>query len=196
MITRLATPSDCSAIARTQIESYRAAYKDLMPPEYLAAFSYAEQEQDWRDLLAANRAGELLIVAEGPPGAEETGAQGAGEPGSGAQSARGKILGYALVRQVDPAKTGFDCELVSLHVRPGGYRQGTGRALVADAARRMHALNCRSLGLWVLDGNPARHFYERLGGVRRGEQFFELDETTRRREIGYVWDDITTLFAG
>jgi GNAT superfamily N-acetyltransferase len=99
------------------------------------------------------------------------------------------------VRIVDRSKTSFDCELVSLHVRPGGYRQGTGRALVAGAARRMHALNCRSLGLWVLDGNPARHFYERLGGVQRGEQFFELDETTLRREIGFVWDEITTLFA-
>lgn len=185
LLTRFATPTDCPAIARIQIESYRTAYKDLMPADYLAAFSYAEQEQDWRDLLAANRAGECLIVAEEAPNAEDAGEQGS----------HGEILGYALVRIVDRSKTGFDCELVSLHVRPGGYRQGTGRALVADAARRMHALDCRSLGLWVLDGNPARHFYERLGGVQRGEQFFELDETTRRREIGYVWDDITTLFA-
>lgn len=178
MNLRLATPSDCSAVAHIQVDSYRTAYASLMPADYLAAFTYEEQEQDWRDLLARGRAGEYLIVAEAAPG---------------------DIRGYALVRQMPPAEDGapprFDCELVALHVRPGLHRQGTGRALVADSARRMHALGCRSLGLWVLDGNPACHFYEHMGGVRRGEQFFEVDDAgATRREIGYVWDDITRLF--
>ncbi len=173
MLTRPATLVDCSAIAHIQVDSYRAAYAALMPAEYLAAFTYEEQTQDWRDLLAAGRAGELLLVAE---------------------EARGAVCGYALVRRTDFVAAGFDCELVALHVRPGGYRQGTGRALMAAAARRMYTLGCRSLGLWVLDGNPACRFYERLGGQPRGEQFFEIEELhLRRREVGYVWDDITRL---
>ncbi len=174
ILTRSAAPSDCSAIARIQVDSYRTAYASLLPVDYLAAFTYEEQTQDWLDLLSAGRAGELLLVAETTPG---------------------EICGYALARRAADPQAAFDCELVALHVRPGSYRQGAGRALMAETARRMHALGCRSLGLWVLDGSPACQFYERLCGQQRGEQFFAIEELDlRRREIGYVWDDITTLF--
>lgn len=174
MNIRLAAPADAAALAHIQVDSFRSAYAPFFPSEYLAAFSYAEQEQDWRDLIGAKNAGEILLVAE---------------------SADGDILGYALSRQADAAQTGYDCELVAMHVRPGMYRRGTGRALMAETARRMHAAGCRSLGLWVLEGNSARRMYEHLGGQQRGEQFFEMEEyNARQREVGYVWDDITRLF--
>jgi hypothetical protein len=58
----------------------------------------------------------------------------------------------------------------------------------------MQASGCRSLGLWVLDGNPACQFYERLGGKPNGEQFFEIEELNlRRREVGYRWENIIDL---
>lgn len=173
MIIRLAQAADCAAIAQIQIDSYRTAYSPLMPAEYLAAFSYAEQEQDWKDLLARGGVGELLFVAE----------------------AEGQVCGYLLARQTARAATGFDGEVVALHVRPGAYRRGIGRALLGEAARRLHGLGCASLNLWVLEGNPARGFYEHLGGRPAGEQFFEIEELNlRRREVGYAWEDIRVLF--
>lgn len=171
MNIRPAETKDCPAIARIQINSYRTAYAGLMPAEYLAAFSFEEQAQDWLDLLQTSP--DLLLVAE---------------------NEEGRVVGYSLARQTERAETGYDCELVSLHVERSQHRRGFGRALVSEAARRMKAKGCRSLYLWVLDGNPACKFYERLGGVEYGEQFHEIEEFSHRfREIGYAWQNIEDL---
>ena len=172
MLIRTATSNDCAAIARIQVDSYRSAYATLMPTEYLDAFSYAEQEQDWKDWLETDRG--LLLVAENEPG---------------------NIIGYTLVQLASEEETSFESEVVALHVNRNFHRHGAGRALMAEAARRMHARGCRSLGLWVIDGNPAIGFYDRLGGQPTGEHFFEIEELhLRRREIGYVWPRIEDLF--
>lgn len=170
---RAARLSDCAAVARIQVDSYRGAYTALMPAEYLDAFSYAEQEQDWKDLLNEERG--LLLVAE---------------------TGQGEIIGYVLAEPASAEESHFDCEIVALHINRAFHRQGAGRALMAEAARRMHAQGCRTLGLWVMDGNPAAAFYERLGGQRDGERFFEIEEAgIRLREVGYLWEKIEDLFA-
>ena len=51
-------------------------------------------------------------------------------------------------------------EITTLYVRPGAQRQGIGRMLF----RRMAEYLEGPVSLWVLDGNPAAGFYERLGG--------------------------------
>ena len=174
MLVRHATYADCPAIARMQIESYRTAYADLMPPEYLASFSYEDQQQDWENWFRSNQ--DLLLVATG----EE-----------------GQFVGYALARKLDSTEHPFDCELMALHVSASMTRQGAGRLLFSEVARQMHAQGCRSLTLWMLEGNPARGFYERLGGREQGEQYFEIPELKlRRREVGFVWPRIEDLFEG
>jgi ribosomal protein S18 acetylase RimI-like enzyme len=171
MIVRTAELEDCAAVARVQVNSYRSAYARLLPADYLASFSYEEQEQDWRDLLKVGLDTLLVAVEDG------------------------KVVGYALSRPMQTDDRPFDCELVALHVDRDHQRRGVGRALVAATARHMQQLGCRSLGLWVMEGNPAAGFYERLGGQPCGEHFFDLDDSTRQREIGFVWPQIEMLFA-
>ena len=60
---RLATLEDSPAIARIQVDSYRSAYAGILPADYLAQFSYDEQEQDWLDWPAAHPE-DCLLVAE------------------------------------------------------------------------------------------------------------------------------------
>ena len=168
---RKAAFSDCGNIAHVQVDSYRSAYASLMPAEYLAVFSYEEQERDWNEFLKAGEG--LLLVAE----------------------EQGQVIGYACSHQLFGKDHPFDCEMDALHVNRDFQHRGAGRALIAETARRMHALGCRSLGLFVLDGNPATGFYERLGGQPYGEQFFEMQEfILRRREVGYRWERIEDLF--
>jgi len=148
---RPATADDAAALARIQVHSYRSAYAGLMPVDYLAHFSLEEQEQDWRDLLA-EPTGDILLVAE---------------------TGDGEIAGYALGRPgpVDELPAGaYDAELIALHVRRALHRQGIGRALVRAMARGLHEQGCTALALFVLAGNPACAFYERLGGQRVGEK--------------------------
>ena len=129
----------------------------------LAAFSIDDQEQDWLDLQRLNR--DVLLVAE---------------------NVQGQVIGYALSKPTPDEKRCYDCELIALHVNRDFHRQGAGRELLAETARRMHVLGSRSLGLWVLDGHPPCGFYEHLGGQAHGEQFFEIAEFNRRCEVGYL----------
>ena len=51
--------------------------------------------------------------------------------------------------------------------------------------------------LWVLEGNPARTFYERLGAQVIGEQEGggNVEFETQVKEIAYGWSDIEQLYA-
>jgi len=133
---REANPGDCASIAHVQVDSYRNAYAGILPQEYLAHFTYEEQEQDWRDLLSADQH-DLLYVAENDSG---------------------DIVGYALGRAQGDQDTSYDSELVALHVRRSYQRQGIGKRLIAAVAERLKQQGCRSLMLWVLDKNPVRSF--------------------------------------
>lgn len=172
MKIREAHLGDCAGIAHVQVDSYQTAYAGILPPEYLAHFSYEEQEQDWRDLLSADRHA-LLYVAENDSG---------------------EIVGYALARAHGDQDTDYDSELAALHVRRTFQRQGIGTRLIAAVAERLKQQGCRSLMLWVLDKNPARSFYERLGGQRFGEKPWRIEELGLDTiEVAYGWPDITRL---
>ena len=51
-------------------------------------------------------------------------------------------------------------EITTLYVRPDEQRRGIGRMLFSSMAEFLEG----PVSLWVLDGNPAAGFYERLGG--------------------------------
>jgi ribosomal protein S18 acetylase RimI-like enzyme len=168
---REATIEDSDALARVQLGSWRTAYADLLPAAYLAHFTHQEQAQDWRELLAAEHH-DLLYVAE---------------------TSASEIAGYALGSS-EPSWDGpFTCELVSLHVLRPYQRQGIGRGLVAVVAGELQRQDHRSLMLWVLAANPARAFYERLGGRLLGKQEKEIWYDTIAYEVAYGWDDIDRL---
>jgi ribosomal protein S18 acetylase RimI-like enzyme len=170
---REARIEDSADLARIQVDSYRTAYAGILPEEYLARFTYEEQKQDWRDLLAAGT-NAILLVAEAPGG---------------------EIAGNALGRPGPSDIGAYDSELVALHVRRRHQRRGVGRALVAAMAARLRAQGCDSLMLWVLKENaPAQLFYERLGGQLIGERTIDLGEgDITPAEVAYGWPDIGRL---
>jgi GNAT superfamily N-acetyltransferase len=59
--------------------------------------------------------------------------------------------------------------LEDLYVVPEARGQGLGEQLVADLARLAVHEGCRRLDLSVLDWNPARDFYHRLGFEHRAD---------------------------
>lgn len=165
---RGATADDGAGLARVQVDSYRAAYAGLLPAEYLAGFSYEEQERDWRGWLASHPEDVLLVAVE----------EG------------GEVVGYALARAGASSIVPYDGELVALHVRGRLQRQGLGRRLVAAAAGALRQRGCTALMVWVMEGNPSRGFYERLGGRLIGRQTVTLDEGVTAVEVAYGWPDI------
>jgi GNAT superfamily N-acetyltransferase len=173
MQIRRARIQDSAGIARAQVDSYQTAYAGILPQEYLAHFTYAEQEQDWRDLLSSQPQ-DIVYVAEDA----------------------GEIIGYVLGRAGPSEIAPYDSELVALHIRRSHQHKGSGRRLVAAIAEQLRQRGCSSLMLWVLAANPARSFYERWGGQLIGERRINLGENdVAAIEVAYGWPDIPSLCA-
>jgi GNAT superfamily N-acetyltransferase len=163
---------NCAGLARVQVDSYRTAYAGLLPEDYLARLTYEEQEQDWRDWLAT-RPDDILHVAE---------------------SNSGEIMGYALGRPGLSKIAPYDSELLALHVRDISQRHGIGKQLIAAVAKELKRQGCSSLMVWVLEKNPARSFYEHLGGQLIGKQTIVLGPgDAGATEVAYGWSSIDPL---
>jgi chloramphenicol 3-O phosphotransferase len=162
-LIRPAHLDDCPALAHLQVDSFRTTYFDLVPQGALDHFTYAEQEQDWREFLQAELE-DILLVAEND---------------------LGEIIGYALARPGLTDVPPFDSELVSLHVRRIHQGRGVGKALFWAIAQQMLSKGCSSLVLWVLEHNrSARGFYEHLGGILLESNRLNYALVT---EVGYGW---------
>lgn len=159
---RRAATADAAEIARVYVDSWRETYTGLLPESYLAGLSYDAFERHWRRTFASRG---WAFVGE----------------------IEGRIVGLASggrSRQRDLAAG----ELFVLYVLRAWQGRGVGRALF-DASR--YELAARGLGstvVWVLAANPARGFYEHLGGRQAGENTLQITGTAVR-EIAYVWPD-------
>jgi UDP-N-acetylmuramate dehydrogenase len=69
-----------------------------------------------------------------------------------------------------------------------------GRRLVGAVAHALAEAGMPSMLLWVFADNPARRFYEALGGQLVARQTFELGGTTLA-EVAYGWPDVSPLRA-
>jgi len=167
---RAAQVEDCPGIARVQVDSYRNTYASFFPPAYFAHFTYEEQAQDWRDLLA-ELPGDILLVAENE--AQE-------------------IIGYLLARVDADLFPGYDAEIIALHVRGSLQRRGTGSALLGRALEILLQRGCTSAMLWTIRENPVRRWYESLGGQWLAEKQNE-GEGWAVTEVAYGWKDLPAL---
>lgn len=174
MEIRPATVEDCPGIARVQVDGYRKAYAEILPQAFFEHFSYQTQEPVWRDWFSGGEQGPLFVAGTG----------------------RGEIVGYALGQHNPGELEPFECELVSLHVHADHQRRGLGRALFGAASLALAIQGARSLFLWVWEGNPARVFYENLGGEWAGRKAWENNAAfgTEIYQVAYGWRDIRTLF--
>lgn len=169
---RKATSEDCASLARIQVDSFRTAYASFMPSDYLESFSYEEQEKDWREWLSAYPDDVLYVAVNDNE----------------------EVIGYALGRSGPSVILPYDSELISVHVRQAYMRQGIGRGLISAIARQLWQQGCRSLILWVIENNPARLLYEKLGGQLVGSQTITMGEDAFTViEVAYGWPDITLL---
>lgn len=173
MKIRPAKLADSAELARIQVDSYRKNYAGILPEEFLEQFSLTEQEQDWRDWFKTE-SGESLFVA---------------------LDEQAKLAGYALMKPNRLDLPPYEGELVSLHVRSDRQGLGYGHHLMIAASRALRESGCKSLFLWVLADNPARSFYEGLGGKLVGEKPWggNLEFRIAILEVAYGWADIRKL---
>ena len=79
-------------------------------------------------------------------------------------------------------------ELYLLYVLRACHGRGIGRAVFDACHYELARCGHHGMLVWVLAQNPARRFYERLGGEPAGESEVAL-AGVRLRETAFVWRD-------
>jgi GNAT superfamily N-acetyltransferase len=163
LVIRRAGPADAAAIARVHVQSWREAYHALIPQPYLDQLSLSAHERQWRRGFAD---GGWAFVAEWER----------------------RVVGFGS-GGLSRGRRDISGELYVLYVLDACHRRGVGRALFDACHYELARCGHRGLLARVLAGNePARRFYERLGGELAAEGSVAI-AGTRLREVTYVWRD-------
>ena len=170
MITiRQAHIEDAAEIAKVHVDSVRTTYAGIDPQDYLDKLSTEEYTRNWVSRLSNPHS--YVYVAE-----DES------------RHIVGFVSGGAE-RKGDPLYKG---ELYAIYLLQAYQGQGIGRLLTRALVKRLVQEGINSMLLWVVTANPARHFYEALGGQQVKAKQIEIGGAMLD-EIAYGWTDLHVL---
>ena len=170
---RPARASDAAGIARVYVDTWRDTYAGLIPVPALVGLSHRRLTQIWAEELARPASGQVVVIANDVT----SGIVGFGSCG--------KMRGDALP---------YKGEVFTLYVLPDFQGDGIGRRMLGRLFATLSARGMNSAVIWVLAANPARFFYQTMGGkltAVREQRFWGVD----LREWAYGWTDLRTTFA-
>lgn len=171
MIIREAHPRDVPGIARVVVDSWRTTYRGSIPDAVLDNLSYEQRARIWA--RAVDDPAAIVYVAETPAG---------------------EIVGAASGAPAPAEYPDYQGELQAIYLLAAYQGQGLGRRLFAAVAQRLAERGLHSLLVWVLADNPARRFYEALGGQPAGERPFVIGGVTLTL-VSYGWADTRSLYS-
>jgi L-amino acid N-acyltransferase YncA len=141
-LVRPARPADATAIGAVHVRAWQAAYRGVMPDEYLDSLSADERAEMWRDRIARDDLAPLLVA--------ET---------------EGVVVGFAAFGRERPSPEQRDAgELGAINIDPDHWGKGIGRSLLRQVTVALWTLGYREAILWVVPQNVrARSLYESEG---------------------------------
>jgi ribosomal protein S18 acetylase RimI-like enzyme len=154
---RRATIDDARAIAEVHVNSWQAAYRGLLPQDFLQNLSLERREAQWRSGI--DNPEQVVLVCD-----LET------------------VVAFCSFMpsrdgDIDKSKV---AELSTIYALESVWGQGIGKQLCAEAVRQMRERGFSEVMLWVLKGNDrAIKFYERMGMTFDGKTKTE----TRQNDI-------------
>jgi ribosomal protein S18 acetylase RimI-like enzyme len=140
-VVRQARLEDAQAIARIEIETWRATYAGMLPDRVLLNMSERRQASSWASFLR-HRPEDVWVVQDPQAG----------------------VVGFGNCGTQRDGAVDYTGEVYTLYVLPDLQGKGLGRELLRALFLRLEQGGHRSALVWVVRGNPARYFYERLGG--------------------------------
>ena len=177
MRIREATVTDAATIASLHAESWRSAYRGILTDKFLDNDVHRERLALWQERFALAQARSthqpkmFVLLAE--------------------QDSR--PAGFASIFVEDDPTYGS--LLDNLHVSPEITRQGTGRQLLSECARRLLTDGSRAgLYLWVIDKNRnAQKFYEKAGATYAGSHAHDMPDGSPVVALRCYWPNPATL---
>jgi ribosomal protein S18 acetylase RimI-like enzyme len=167
MIIREARLADVEAIARVHVDSWRVAYREIIPAEIIQGRTLEQRIEQWRGIVTAASDGEgwVHVAAEDD-----------------------EVIGFVSARASGDAGSAGVGEVAAIYVAPERWRARAGSALLQSAVGALRAAGFGEATLWVLrDNAPARAFYEREGWAADGASHTlgstEIVEVRYRRRL-------------
>ena len=130
---------DIYDVARLHLESWKTAYRHILPEEMVCRLSLREFIATWKTIL--RDAGRVNWVYDD----------------------RNGIQGYVSCRHESEYgwKRG---EIIGIYVAPESWGRGIGKRLMGHALKWMSAQQCDVADLWtIVENRRARKFYESIG---------------------------------
>ena len=164
---RAATQQDASAIAHVHVQSWLATYAGIVPDDYLATLNEAERALLWQDLLTRDI---HVYVAESD----------------------GEVVGFISGGQIREPLQGCDAELFAIYFLHHAQRRGLGTALLRKLAESLRAKGFKGMMVWVLEQNPAKHFYAKSGAALVTTKEIEIGGAVLQ-EVAFAWPDLAMI---
>ncbi len=142
LIVRKARPGDAEAVARIYVEAWQDTYPAMLPNRLLLAMTVDGQTKRWRNAIAMAAREYVLVVTD------ET----------------NTIVAMASLGRARDSAFSFDAEIYTLYVDPMRTGAGIGRAVLKGAFAALAERGHSSCIIWAHARNPARFFYEAMGG--------------------------------
>ena len=169
-VLRHVLPSDAPSLAHIVCTANDHAFRGLVPDQCLE-FTEAESTANWARFFSLGLPVEdFMLIAETPTH---------------------ECIGYIWAGP-NTKDTVYEAELRQINILPAYQGQGLGRFLVSNAAQRLTEMGLKSMRVEVMQVNPNRIFYERLGAQYVSEHPYDWDGVTLS-ECVYGWSDIRAL---
>lgn len=167
IVVRTARPEDAQGVARVYIESWHDTYPAILPARLLRAMTLQGQTARW---LSAIRTGgrERVLVAE---------------------RANAGIVGMTSFGPAQDRGLGYDGEVYTLYVAPDHFGCGVGATLLRAGFGALSGARIGSCVIWAHARNPARYFYEAMGGRLVAERARRMMGAVVP-EAAFGWDDL------
>ena len=165
---RKASGGDANVIARIYIDTWRDTYAGIIPDQILLEMSHRRHRAAWSVEFGTRRNGHTVMVAE---------------------DSHAGVVGFGSGGRVRYGNLPYDGEVYTLYVLTDYRGQGLGKRLLGGLFGALLESGSRSALIWVLADNPARFFYQAMGGTWVAVRTERLWGTSLRA-MAYGWRDL------
>ena len=160
---RWAQVEDAEALGTIHAESWKTAYKNIMPDDFLNNISIEKRQKRFEQVLADKTEENAVIVYDD------------------------KVVGFiCLGKARDEDLDESYGEIWGIYLHPDQWRKGFGRVLINWGVKELESRGDKKIVLWVLEENyKARSFYENIGFAQDGT-FKEIKIGKVLKEMRYV----------
>jgi GNAT superfamily N-acetyltransferase len=166
-----AAPHHAIGIAQVHVDSWRTTYKGIIDDATLDNMDIGFRAKQWANRLADQEPKTCTFIATDP---------------------NNRVVGFANGGPVRSEDLKADGELYAIYLYEESQRKGIGSALLYEMTCYLAGRGFSSLGLWVLERNSSRLFYEALGAERIAEKTLTRNGIILN-ELGYRWRFIDAL---